>query len=187
MFDQETARKRVEARLLIAGLVLVPTFQLWQFYIGAVRRIAEVAHMQIAQEKVGPGSLPMVVGSLSLEDYFSPYGVKVLMPHDLILVAYSVAVVLSVTTIVVLAQALLAVEDKAQDRVEQLTARGMRYFGRVLTFLVFFVVVHLIEESLFPFDAIFQGNMWVIIGLALLVALAIRAAVGRAMGRVGVK
>jgi len=110
-----------------------------------------------------------------------------LIPHDLVLLAYSAAVVLLVITIFVLARALLAVEEKDQGRVKRLTDAGMKYFRYVLTLLIFFIVIHWIEESLFPFGTIFQENMWVIIGIAVIITTAIRTLLGRVVREVDMK
>ncbi len=41
MFDQEVARKDVEVRILIAGLILVPLLLLWEKYIDEVRSLRQ--------------------------------------------------------------------------------------------------------------------------------------------------
>ncbi len=120
----------------------------------------------------------------SVEDYFSPYGLKMLIPHDLILLAFASAVVLAVITVTVLARALLAVEEKDEKRLEQLTDQGMKYFGWVLNFLIFFIIVNWIEESLFPFGTIFQENMWIMIGIAIVIAIVVRVSLNRKIGKV---
>ena len=171
MFDQEVAKKDVEVRILIAGLVLVPLLLLWEKYIDEIRalraawqaRLVEKAQEEFAKQGV---YAYVTYQPFSVEDYFSPYGLKILIPHDLILVGFAATVILSVVTITVLGRALLAVEEKDQKRVEQLTDQGMKYFGWVLNFLLFFIIVNWIEESLFPFGTIFGENMWIMIGMA---------------------
>jgi hypothetical protein len=164
MFDQEVARKDVEVRILIAGLILVPLLLLWEKYIDEVRSLRQAWQQRLVeqvQEQLAKQGMNAYVKyqPFSVEDYFSPYGLKMLIPHDLILLAFASAVVLAVITVTVLARALLAVEEKDEKRLEQLTDQGMKYFGWVLNFLIFFIIVNWIEESLFPFGTIFQENM----------------------------
>lgn len=170
MFDQtkEFTRKGIEARILIAGLVLVVVLMLWRFYIDEIREIEE-AWMQHIYEKIMEkvGGYPMVLAVPSIEEYFNSYGFKILIPHDVILLTYSVAVILSVSSIILLTRALLAIEEKEQVKAKKLTDSGMQYFGWVLTFVIFFIVIHWMEESLFPFGTIFKENMWIMIGIAI--------------------
>ena len=182
MFDQTKGftRKGVEARILIAGLVLVVVLMLWQFYIDAIREI-EGAWMQHIYEKIMEEveGYPMVIAVPSIEEYFNSYGFKILIPHDIILLTYSVAVILSVSSIILLARALLEIEENEMAKAKKLTDSGMRYFGWVLTLVIFFIVIHWMEESLFPFGTIFQENMWVIIGIAIGVTVAARGLLNR--------
>jgi hypothetical protein len=185
MFDQNgrPTRRGIEARLLIAGLVLIVVLLLWEFYVDAIREIegAWIQHIyeKAMEEKEG---FAMVIATPSIEEYFSSYGLKILIPHDLLLGAYSAAVILSVISIILFARALLALEEKAQDKSKQLINSGMKYFGWVLTLVIFFIIIHLIEESLFPFGTLFQENMWIIIGFSLGITVAVRVLVSKTIG-----
>lgn len=189
MFDKEVAKKDVEVRILVAGIVLVPLLLLWEKYIDEMRSLRGVWQerlMEKAQEELAKQGVYAYVTAqpFSVEDYFSSYGLKILIPHDLILVAFAAAVILSVVTVTVLARALLAAEEKDEKRVEQLTDQGMKYFGYVLDFLIFFIIVNWIEESLFPFGTIFEENMWIMIGIAIVIAVVVRVALNRKIGKV---
>jgi hypothetical protein len=192
MFNRDMEKKEVEVRILMAGLLLVPLLLLWEFYVESIRSLRGEWRLRAWQElagmKAGDKGFPMVTDQpLSLKEYFDSYGLKMLIPHDLVLLAYSAAVILLVITIFVLARALLAVEEKDQERVKRLTDAGMKYFRYVLTLLIFFIVIHWIEESLFPFGTLFQENMWVIIGIALVITGAIRTLLGRVVREVDMK
>jgi len=189
MFDQEVAKKDVEVRILIAGLILVPLLLLWEKYIDEIRslraawqqRLVEQVQEEFAKQGI---NAYVMYQPFSVEDYFSPYGLKILIPHDLILLAFAGAVILSVITITLLARGLLAVEEKDEKRLEQLIDQGMRYFGWVLNFLIFFIIINWIEESLFPFGTIFQENMWIMIAMAIAIAVIVRVSLNRKIGKV---
>ena len=190
MFEQKgrPTRKGVEARILIAGLVLLVVLLLWEFYVDEIREI-EGKWMQHIYEKTTEeaGGFAMVIAVPSIEEYFSSYGLKILIPHDLLLVAYSAAVILSVFSIILLARALLAVEERRRNKSKQLTNSGMKYFGWVLTLVIFFIFIHWMEESLFPFGTIFQENMWIMIGIAMIMAIAVRRSLGKVTGEANIK
>ncbi len=177
MFEQtdKPTRRGVEARILIAGLVLIVTLLLWQFYLDEIRGI-EGEWMQHIYEKIMEETegFAMVIAVPSIEEYFSPYGLKILIPHDLLLLVYSIAIILSVSSIILLARALLAIEEREKEKAKQLTDSGMRYFRWVLTFIIFFIIIHWMEESLFPFGTIFRENMWIMIGIAIGITIVTR-------------
>ena len=185
--DPEKARKGIEARILIAGLILVVLLLLWQFYIGEIRDVRTHWQNLVTQELCGGKycevtSLP----PLSVGNYFGPYGLKMLIPHDLILLMYSAAVIMSIVCILLLAEALLALDENKHKKAKQLTERGMKYFGWVLTLLMFFIVIQWMEESLFPFGNIFQDNMWIILGIAAIITVMVRLLVNRIMREVSI-
>ncbi len=188
MFDQEVAKKDVEVRILVAGVVLIPLLLLWEKYIDEIRTLRAAWQQrlmeQLQEELTKQGIYGYVTAQpLSVQDYFSIYGLKTLIPHDLILLAFAVAIILSIITVTMLARALLAVEEKDEKRVEQLTDQGMRYFGWVLDFLIFFIIINWIEESLFPFGTIFQENMWIMIGIAIAIAVVVRMSLNKKIGK----
>jgi hypothetical protein len=161
---------------------------LWQFYIAEIRDVRTQWENLVAQEQCG-GKIDCLVSlpSLSVGDYFGPYGVKMLIPHDLILLMYSVAVIVSIACILLLAEALMAVDERKHDKAKQLTERAMRYFRWVLTLLTFFIAIQWMEESLFPFGNIFQDNMWIIIGIAAIITVVVSAVVNKAIEELNVK
>ena len=180
--DPEKERKGIEARILIAGLVLVVILLLWQFYVGEIRDVRTQWQNLAARELCGGKfcevtSLP----PLSMGEYFGVYGLKMLIPHDLILLMYSATVIMSIVCILLLAGALLAVDERKHKKAKDLTERGMRYFGWVLTLLMFFIVIQWMEESLFPFGNIFQDNMWIILAIAAVITAVVRGLVNRTM------
>ncbi len=186
MFEIGKPTKRsVEARILIAGLVLVVVLLLWDFYIDAVREIEMewIRHMEeMAMEEVE--GFAMVIAVPSIEEYFSSYGLKILIPHDILLAAYSAAVIIAVISIILLAKALMAIEDKALDHAKQLTYKGMKYFRSVLSLVMFFIIVNWMGESLFPFGTIFHENMWPIIAIAVAITITVRKFVDKAIEHV---
>jgi hypothetical protein len=180
--DSEKARKGIEARILIAGLVLVVLLLLWQFYIGEIRDVRTQWQNLVTRELCGGkycevASLP----PLSVRDYFGVYGLKMLIPHDLILLMYSATVIMSIACILILAEALLAVDESKHKKARELTERGMKYFRWILTLLMFFIVIQWMEESLFPFGNIFQDNMWIILGVAALITVGVRLLVNKTL------
>jgi hypothetical protein len=175
------SRRSVEARILIAGLVLVVVLLLWEFYIDEIREVEQEWRSHIIEkmrEEIDGFALITDV-PMSFEEYFSPYGLNMLIPHDLLLLAYSAAVILSVISIILLAQALIALENKASRQVKYLTEKGMKYFRWVLTLVIFFIVVNWMEESLFPFGSMFQENMWIVLGIATIITVLVRATLGK--------
>jgi hypothetical protein len=183
MYDEKgvPSRRSVEARILIAGLVLVVVLLLWEFYIDEIREVEQEWKSHIIEkmrEEIGGFALITDV-PMSFEEYFSPYGLNMLVPHDLLLLSYSVAVILSVISIILLAQALISFENKDSPQVKYLTEKGMKYFRWVLTLVVFFIVVNWMEESLFPFGSMFQENMWIILGLATIITVLVRVALSK--------
>jgi hypothetical protein len=185
--DPEKVRKGIEARILIAGLVLVVLLLLWQFYVDEIRAIRTQWQNLVAQESCG-GKYCMVASlpPLSVRDYFGLYGFKMLIPHDLILLMYSATVILSIVCIILLAGALVAVDEGKHRKAKQATERGMRYFVWVLTLLVFFIVIQWMEESLFPFGNLFQDNMWIILAIAAAITVGVRLLVNRTMKEISV-
>jgi hypothetical protein len=183
--DPEKARKGIEARILTAGLVLVVLLLLWQFYVGEINNVRNEWRTEIANQLTGGKGFAMVTSlPLSVGDYFSLFGLKTLVPHDVVLLMYSAAVIMSIACILLLAEALLAVDEKKHKKAKQLTERGMRYFGWILTLLIFFITIQWMEESLFPFGNILQDNMWIILGIATLITVVVRVLVNRAMKEV---
>lgn len=180
--DPEKARKGIEARILTAGLVLVVLLLLWQFYIGEINNVRNQWQTEIMNELTG-GKFAEVTSlpPLSVGEYFSLFGLKTLIPHDIILLLYSAAVIMSIACILLLAEALLAVDERKHKKAKQLTERGMKYFGWILTLLIFFITIQWMEESLFPFGSIFQGNMWIILGIATMITVVVRMLVNRAI------
>jgi hypothetical protein len=183
MYDENVvpSRRSVEARILIAGLVLVVVLLLWEFYIDEIREVEQEWRSHIIEkmrEEIDGFALITDV-PMSFEEYFSHYGLNMLIPHDLLLLAYSAAVILSVISIVLLAQALISFENKESHQVKYLTEKGMKYFRWVLTLVIFFIVVNWMEESLFPFGTIFQENMWIILGIATIITVLVRVALGK--------
>jgi hypothetical protein len=183
MYDEKgvPSRRSVEARILIAGLVLVVVLLLWEFYIDEIREVEQEWRSHIIEkmrEEIGGFALITDV-PMSFEEYFSPYGLNMLVPHDLLLLAYSAAVILSVISIILLAQALISFENKDSHQVKYLTEKGMKYFRWVLTLVVFFIVVNWMEESLFPFGSMFQENMWIILGIATIITVFVRVALSK--------
>ena len=133
MYDEKgvPSRRSVEARILIAGLVLVVVLLLWEFYIDEIREVEQEWRSHIIEkmrEEIGGFALITDV-PMSFEEYFSPYGLNMLVPHDLLLLSYSAAVILSVISIILLAQALIALENKASRQVKYLTEKGMKYLN----------------------------------------------------------
>jgi len=179
--DPERARKGIEARILIAGLVLVVLLLLWQFYIGEIRDVRTQWQNLLTRQLCGAGKYCEVTSlpPLSVSDYFGVYGLKMLIPHDLILLMYSATVIMSIAAILLLAEALLAVDERKHEKAKRLTERGMRYFRWTLTLLMFFIVIQWMEESLFPFGNIFQDNMWIILGIAAMITVGVRLLVNR--------
>jgi hypothetical protein len=186
--DPEKARKGIEARILTAGLVLVVLLLLWQFYVGEINNVRNEWRTEIMNELTNGGKVSAMVTSLPLSvgEYFSLFGLKTLVPHDIILLMYSAAVIMSIACILLLAEALLAVDERKHKKAKQLTERGMKYFGWILTFLIFFITIQWMEESLFPFGSIFQDNMWIILGIATVITVVVRVLVNRAMKEVSI-
>jgi hypothetical protein len=180
----DLTRKGVEARILISGLVLIVVLMLWEFFIDEIRGIRDEWMQHIYEKTIEEiDGFAMVIAVPSVEEYFNLYGLKILIPHDILLLAFSATVILSVCSIILLARALLAVEEKEQVKAKQLTDSGMRYFGWVLTLVIFFIAIHWMEESLFPFGTIFQENMWIIIGIAIAITIVARRIVHRVISR----
>lgn len=186
-FDAEKARKGIETRILIAGLIMVVLQLLWFFYTQELASVRQQWQAKVIEELTAGKGYAMVMNQpLSIRDYFSLYGFLTLVPHDLILAMYAAAVIISVACIIVLGEALLAADGKDQKKASQLTDRGMKYFGWILTLLIFFITVHWMEESLFPFGALFQENMWIILGIAIVVTAIVRVLLSKTIKEVSV-
>jgi hypothetical protein len=180
-FDPDTARKGIEARILAAGLVLVVLLLLWQFYVGEINNVRSEWRTEIINELTGGKGYAMVTSlPMGAKEYFSLFGLTTLVPHDLILLMYSAAVIMSIACILLLAEALLAVDERKHKKAKQLTERAMKYFAWILTLLIFFITIQWMEESLFPFGNIFQDNMWIILGIATAITVVVRMFVNRA-------
>ena len=173
-------RSEIEVLILVTGLVMMPLLYLWQTALGNITALMPDWQTYLASQLGSQYTSEAVIAS-----YFTPFGLSMGLPIDLVLWAYDGTLILNTIALLIFGTALVAIDKHNVRRVEILMQKGKTYLDVVLTAIIFFATAHLLNNTLFPFKLLFGlEDYWIIIVIGLASAIIIRRLLKRSINEI---
>lgn len=177
---EEVTRSEIEVLILVTGLVMMPLLYLWQTALGNITALMPDWQTYLASQLGSQYTSEAVIAS-----YFTPFGLSMGLPIDLVLWAYDGTLILNTIALLIFGTALVAIDKHNVRRVEILMQKGKTYLDVVLTAIIFFATAHLLNNTLFPFKLLFGlEDYWIIIVIGLASAIIIRRLLKRSINEI---
>ncbi len=177
---EEVTRSEIEVLILVTGLVMMPLLYLWQTALGNLSVLMPTWENYLTTQLGSQYTSEGVIAS-----YFTSFGLSMGLPIDLVLWAYDIVLILNTVGLLIFGTALVALEKHNVRRVEILMQKGKTSLDMVLTGIIFFATVHLLNNTLFPFKLLIGlEDYWVMIGIGLASAIIIRQLLKRSMNEI---
>ena len=177
---QEVTRSEIEVLVLVTGLVMMPLLYLWQTALGNLTNLMPVWENYLTSQLGSQYTSEAVIAS-----YFTPFGLSVGLPIDLVLWAYDIVLILNTVALLIFGTALVAIDKHDVRRVEILMQKGKNCLDLVLTAIIFFATIHLLNNTLFPFKLLMGlEDYWVILVVGLASAVIVRQLLKRSINEI---
>ena len=162
---RDKTRGEIEVLILVAGLIMTPLFYFWQTVATSDTNIAIPIWQNYLQTQFGS---PPYSFNQMIVAYFSPFALLGIVPVDIFLWMYDVAVILSIIALMIFGFALMEIENCDAKRVRTLAQKGRTCLDTVLLLLIAFVIFHLLNNTILPFKPLLQPfQLWIMLVIAL--------------------
>jgi hypothetical protein len=168
--ERDKTRGEIEVLIIVSGLLMTPLFYLWQTATTLIANQIQPIWQNYLQTQLGSNYGFNEVVAL----YFSPYALMFFLPIDILLWLYDITALLGVITFIFFGFALMKIDSCNVKLVRGLVQKGRTCLNMVLLFIVFFIAVHILNNTLFPFKlGLGLLTNWAAFGIALLTAITV--------------
>lgn len=159
---------------------MMPLLYLWQTALGNLANLMPQWETYLTTQLGSQYTSQDVIAS-----YFTPFGLSIGLPIDLVLWAYDIVLILNTVALLIFGTALVAIEKHNVGRVEILMQKGKTCLDVVLTAIIFFATIHLLNNTLFPFKLLLGlEDYWLILGIGFASAIIVRQLLKRSMNEI---